>query len=94
MKITKDEVLHVASLARLEMADDVIETFSDQIATILEYVDTLNQVDTQGIQPTSHASLRTNAFREDVPKDSLEPESALANAPSQTDGCFKVPKVF
>ena len=94
MKITKDEVLHVAALARLELADDVIDKFAGQIATILEYVDTLNQVDTQGVKPTSYATFRTNAFREDIKLTSLEQDAALANAPAQEDGCFKVPKIL
>ncbi len=94
MKITKDEVLHVAALARLELADDVIEKFAGQIATILEYVDTLNQVDTKGVKPTSHATFITNAFREDIKLTSLEQDRALANAPAKEEGCFKVPKIL
>jgi len=94
MKITQDEVLHVAALARLELADDVIEKFAAQIATILEYVDTLKQVDTQGVKPTSHAAFMTNALREDIKHPSLEQDTALANAPSQEEGCFIVPKIL
>jgi len=94
MKITQNEVLHVAALARLELADDVIEKFAGQIATILEYVDTLKQVDTQGIKPTSHAAFMTNALREDQKRASLEQDTALANAPLQEEGCFIVPKII
>ncbi len=94
MKITKDEVLNVAALARLELPDDVIDQFAGQITTILEYVNTLNQVDTQGIKPTSHATLRINAFREDIKQTSLKQDTALANAPAQEEGCFIVPKIL
>ncbi|GBC62877.1 Asp-tRNA(Asn)/Glu-tRNA(Gln) amidotransferase Gat CAB subunit C [Desulfonema ishimotonii] len=93
MKITRDEVLHVANLARLEMDDASVDRFSEQISTILEYMDTLNQVDTEGIRPTSHAIALTNAFREDEPTGHLDREAALANAPEKEDGTFIVPKI-
>lgn len=94
MKITKEEVLHVANLARLDMDDSDIDRFADQIGTILDYVDTLRQVDTKGIAATSHAITQTNAFREDELRDHLDPQSALANAPEKDEGAFVVPKVI
>jgi len=94
MKITKQEVIHVANLARLDMDEASIEKFVGQIGTILEYVDKLNQVDTKGIKPTSHAIFLSNAFREDEEKQHLERDLALANAPEQEDGSFIVPKVI
>ena len=93
MKITKDEVLHVADLARLDLDEASIDRFAGQIDTILDYVDKLNEVDTEGIRPTSHAISLTNAFREDEPKEHLDREQALANAPEKEDGSFIVPKV-
>jgi len=93
MKISKDEVIHVANLARLDMDDANIEKFVGQIQMILEYVDTLNQVDTKGVPPTSHAISLTNAFREDEEREVFDRESALANAPEQENGNFIVPKV-
>ncbi len=93
MKITKEEVLHVADLARLDLDAASIEKFAGQIGDILEYVAKLNEIDTEGIQPTSHAISLTNAFREDEPGQSLEPEQALANAPEREEGNFVVPKV-
>ena len=93
MKITKDEVLYVADLARLDLDDDMIDKFAGQIGTILDYVDKLNEVDTEGVRPTSHAISLTNAFREDEQIDHLEREEALANAPEKEDGNFVVPKV-
>ncbi|MCP4351922.1 MAG: Asp-tRNA(Asn)/Glu-tRNA(Gln) amidotransferase subunit GatC [Desulfobacterales bacterium] len=94
MKITKHEVIHVANLARLEMNEESIDKFAVQIGEILEYVDTLNNVDTDGVRPTSHAIFLTNAFREDQEKEHLENDVVLANAPEKEDGSFVVPKVI
>lgn len=94
MKITKDEVLKVAALARLDLGDAAIETFAGQISTILDYVDTLKHVDTEGVPGTSHAISLTNAFREDEPREHLERERALENAPEKEDGTFTVPRVI
>jgi aspartyl-tRNA(Asn)/glutamyl-tRNA(Gln) amidotransferase subunit C len=93
MKITKDEVLYVADLARLNLDAAAIEKFAGQIGEILEYVDKLNEVNTDGVKPTSHAISLTNAFREDEPSEHLDREKALANAPQKEDGNFIVPKV-
>ena len=93
MKITKDQVLYVADLARLDLDDASIDKFAGQIGTILDYVDKLNEVDTEGIRPTSHAISLTNAFREDEPNEHLDPDKALANAPEKEEGNFVVPKV-
>ena len=93
MKITKDEILHVAELARLNLDEASIDLFAGQIAKILEYVDQLKAVDTTGVKPTSHAIALVNAFREDQEKDHLDREIALANAPQKEDGNFVVPKV-
>ena len=93
MKITKEEVLYVANLARLELNESAIETYTDQLGKILDYIDTLNQVPTEGVSPTSHAISLTNALREDVEAEHLDRESALGNAPEKEDGSFIVPKV-
>ena len=95
MKITKDEVLYVANLARLEVNPDNIDRFADQIGQILEYVETLNKVDTAGVTPTSHAISLTNAFRKDGEIGHLNRDAVLKNAPDkdEEDGSFLVPKV-
>jgi aspartyl-tRNA(Asn)/glutamyl-tRNA(Gln) amidotransferase subunit C len=93
MRITKEDVLYVADLARLDLDEASIEAFAEQIARILEYVDMLNQVDTEGVASTSHAISLTNAFREDEQKGHLERDRALANAPESENGNFIVPKV-
>jgi aspartyl-tRNA(Asn)/glutamyl-tRNA(Gln) amidotransferase subunit C len=72
----------------------LIDKFAEQIGAILEYVDILNQVDTKGVSPTSHAISLTNAFREDVEKSYFDRDSALANAPEKEEGSFIVPKVI
>lgn len=94
MKISKDEVLHVAHLARLDIHEADIDRFADQIGTILEYVDTLKQVDTTGVAATAHAITLTNAFREDEQAAHLTQDTSLANAPEKDDGAFVVPKVI
>jgi len=93
MKITKDEVLYVAHLARLDLDAESIEKFAGQIDEILGYIEKLNQVDTQNIKPTSHAIFLTNAFREDQEREHIERKLALANAPEKEGGSFVVPKV-
>ena len=94
MKITKDEVLYVADLARLDLDEASIEKFAGQIGDVLEYVEKLNEVDTEGLRPTSHAISLTNAFREDEQRQPLDREQALANAPEKEDGNFVVPKII
>ena len=93
VKITKKEIIHVAHLARLDLDEAAMSKFADQIGTILEYVDQLSRVNTDGVKPTSHAIFLTNAFREDEEREHLENASALANAPEKEDGNFVVPKV-
>lgn len=94
MKITREEVLYVANLARLEIGAEEIEKLTGQIGGILDYVNQLNQVDTTGVAGTSHAVPLTNAFREDSLQPHLAREDALANAPQPEDGGFSVPKII
>jgi aspartyl-tRNA(Asn)/glutamyl-tRNA(Gln) amidotransferase subunit C len=93
MNISKEEVAHVARLARLEVDEEALEQLSGQIGEILDYMDQLKQVETGGVEPTSHAIALTNAFREDVERGSVDVETALANAPEKEEGSFVVPKV-
>ena len=94
MEITADQVQHVARLARLEIDPAAIGKLASQLATILTYVEKLNEVDTREVPPTSHAIELINAFREDVVRDHLPREDALRNAPAQDEGSFVVPKVI
>ncbi len=94
MKITRQQVENVAVLARLELTDAETEMFTGQMDAILAYVDKLNELDTTGIVPTSHAVPMENAFRSDEVRPSIGTESALANAPGRVEGFFRVPKVI
>ena len=94
MKITREEVEHVAQLARLALEDQEITTLTSQMDAILDYVEKLNELATEGIEPTAHAVPMDNAFREDLRAKSIGIERALANAPAQSGSCFKVPKVI
>jgi aspartyl-tRNA(Asn)/glutamyl-tRNA(Gln) amidotransferase subunit C len=94
MKITRKEVEHVALLARLNLAEEELETFTGQMDAILAYVDKLNELDTSNIVPTAHAVPMENAFRADEVRPSIGTENALANAPERVEGFFRVPKVI
>ena len=94
MKITRDQVEQVAMLARLELTDAESEILTGQMDAILAYVDKLNELNTDGIIPTSHAVPVENAFRADQVRPSIGAENALANAPERVDDFFRVPKVI
>jgi aspartyl-tRNA(Asn)/glutamyl-tRNA(Gln) amidotransferase subunit C len=94
VNITPEQVLHVAELARLNIETESVDKLSRQIATILAYVETLNEVDTQDVEPTTHAIALTNAFRDDTVHTHLTAEQALANAPARENGFFVVPKIL
>ncbi len=94
MKITKEDVVHVANLARLELSEESIDKFAGQIGEILDYVDSLKRVDTQGVPATSHAISLTNAFRDDDMSEPADRELSMANAPESEDGSFVVPKII
>jgi aspartyl-tRNA(Asn)/glutamyl-tRNA(Gln) amidotransferase subunit C len=94
MKITKEEITHVATLARLNLEEDSIELFTKQVGDILAYMEKLNQLNTDGIPFTSHAISITNAFREDGLHPSISTEEALSNAPETENKMFVVPRVI
>ncbi|PLX86864.1 MAG: Asp-tRNA(Asn)/Glu-tRNA(Gln) amidotransferase GatCAB subunit C [Desulfuromonas sp.] len=94
MKMTRQEVEHVARLARLALSEDEVERMTGQLDAVLGYVEKLNELDTEGIVPTAHAVPMENAFRADESRASRGVVWALQNAPEATDECFKVPKVI
>lgn len=94
MKLSTSDVEYVAKLARLEVTDQEKEKFTAQLNDILLYIDKLNELDTTGVAPMSHAIAVTNAFREDKVAESLGTEKALANAPDARGEFFRVPKVI
>lgn len=94
MSVTRKEIEHIAELARLHLNEHEIEEYTVQLNKILEYVEKLNELDTENIQPLSHPNEGVNVFREDIVYTSVDREDALKNAPSKTDEFFKVPKVI
>jgi aspartyl-tRNA(Asn)/glutamyl-tRNA(Gln) amidotransferase subunit C len=93
MEITRDEVLHVAKLARLALTDEEVERFRGQLSAILEAVGKVSELDLDGVPPTSHPLDLVNVLAEDEPARSLSRKEALANAPDPEDGFFGVPPV-
>lgn len=94
MKITKEEVEHVAHLARLNFREEEKEKFTSQLNDILMYMEILNKAETAGVEPMTHAITLHNAFREDRVKESFGSDTALRNAPDKLGDCFRVPKVI
>ncbi|CAG7652244.1 Aspartyl/glutamyl-tRNA(Asn/Gln) amidotransferase subunit C [Paenibacillus solanacearum] len=94
MSITVKDVEHVASLARLELSEREKEQFTEQLNAILKYAEQLNALDTEGIEPTSHAMPLVNVMREDAVRPSLPIEKVLLNAPDEEEGQIKVPAVL
>ncbi len=94
MKITCKDVADVALLSRLEFSESEIETFTGQLDAILEYAEVLNKLSVDDVEPTAHVLPLKNVMRADEAKASLPRELALANAPEQEDGYFKVPKIM
>ncbi len=93
-KITRAEVEHVARLARLELTEDEKERMTAQLDAILGYIDTLNALDTGGVEPTTTVIPMMSVMREDVVRPSLDREEALANAPDREDVFFRVPRII
>ncbi len=89
--IEREQVLHVAKLARLGLSEDEVETMAGELSGILEHVDRITALDLDDVPPTSHVVELENVLRPDVPHQSLPPEVALASAPDPEDGAFRVP---
>ncbi|MGE5238694.1 MAG: Asp-tRNA(Asn)/Glu-tRNA(Gln) amidotransferase subunit GatC [Chloroflexota bacterium] len=94
MRITAEQVAHIAALSRLSLTERELETFRDQLSSIIEYVEQLRTLDTTGVEPTSHIVPLSNVMREDVVKSSLPREEALRNAPDGTEDFYRVPKII
>jgi len=94
MRISTSDVEHIARLARLGLREDEKNVYGAQLNEILDYVDKLNELDTSGVEPTSHVIPIKNVFREDIPGTSLPREDALGNAPQSTGGFYRVPKII
>ncbi|OIJ13654.1 asparaginyl/glutamyl-tRNA amidotransferase subunit C [Anaerobacillus alkalidiazotrophicus] len=93
-RITKDQVKHVAHLARLSVTEEEVEQFTEQLDKIISFAEQLNELNTEGIEPTTHVLDIKNVLREDVVKESLKNEEVLKNAPDEQDGQVKVPSIM
>ncbi len=91
MEISREEVLHVAGLARLELSDDEVEKFREQLSAILEAVSKVSELDLSDIPPTSHPLAIANAWAEDEPRPCLPLDDVFANAPDRDEDYFRTP---
>ena len=94
MKITSEEIRHVAILARLDLTPDEQERLTGQLGRILEYMDKLNELDTAGVEPMSHAVDAVNVLRPDRAVNQPQTEALLSNAPAREDDFLSVPKII
>ena len=91
--ITKDQVEHVAKLARLSLSEEEKELYTKQLSKILDYIDQLNKVNTDGIEPMTQPIPTVNVMRTDIIKKQFERTDMLKNAPQEEYGFFRVPKI-
>jgi aspartyl-tRNA(Asn)/glutamyl-tRNA(Gln) amidotransferase subunit C len=91
MAITREDVLHVARLARIAIPEEEVERVQAQLAAILEAVGKVSELDLSDVEPTSHPLAVVNVWADDEPRASLAREEALANAPDPAEGAFRVP---
>jgi len=91
MAISRDDVLHVARLARLALSEEELERFSEQLSAILDAVGKVAELDLSGVEPTAHPLDLVNVWAEDEPKPCLSVDEALANAPDRDGDSFRVP---
>jgi aspartyl-tRNA(Asn)/glutamyl-tRNA(Gln) amidotransferase subunit C len=94
MAFSRDDVEKIALLARLKLSDAEVDQMSHQLGAILDYIEQLQEVNTDGVEPLAHCLPVQNVFREDLVHQSLTPDQALANAPKRVDDFFSVPAVF
>ena len=93
MPLSRDDVRHVAMLARIGLEPGDVEFYAEQLSGILEHIDRLKELETDAIAPTAQVVEVANMLREDVPRPGLSQEDALANAPAAVDGFFRVPSI-
>lgn len=94
IRLSRDEVAHVAELAKLGLTEAELEQFSRQLSSILDYAQMLTELDTDAISPTAQVIALENVMREDLVTSSLAMEEVLANAPAREDDCFRVPLIL
>ena len=94
MSLTRQDVEKVSLLGRLLLSDQELDTMTSQLTRVVGYVEQLNEVNTDGVQPMAHAVEMHDVFRDDVLRPSLPREAALANAPKRDSECYRVPAVL
>jgi aspartyl-tRNA(Asn)/glutamyl-tRNA(Gln) amidotransferase subunit C len=94
MKLTREEVQHIAELARLALSDEELALYQEQLSAILEHFERLQELDTEVIPPTATVLPLRSVMREDEVRPPMDREDILANAPEAADGCFEVPAVL
>ncbi len=94
MRLSREEVEHVAELAKLGLSETDVEKFREQLSNILEHVEILGELDTTHVPPMAHVTGLQNVMRDDTVSGCLPRASVLANAPDQEEGFFKVPPVL
>lgn len=94
MPVTRKDVEYIAELARLKFTDEELDSYTDQLNEILNYMDKLNELDTENVEPLSYPIEVSDTMRDDVPVPSVPTEEALKNAPDHDGEHFKVPKVI
>jgi aspartyl-tRNA(Asn)/glutamyl-tRNA(Gln) amidotransferase subunit C len=94
MKLTAEEVRHVAELAKLQLTEEEVQQFSEQLSAILDYAEQIQEVDTSAVPPTPFVLPLVNVMAEDRPRPCLPNQVALSNAPDSVDGYFRVKAVF
>lgn len=93
-RITREDVERLADTARLYILEDEIEQMTEELNKITEYARTLQEVDTTGVEPTTHVIELTNIMRDDIPEEGMDRDLLFKNAPDHEDGQFKVPSVL
>jgi aspartyl-tRNA(Asn)/glutamyl-tRNA(Gln) amidotransferase subunit C len=93
-KITEADVRHVAKLARLDVTDEEVQLFAGQLAAVLEHAEDVEALDTAGVPPTAHPLPLVYVLRDDVPRDSLDRDEVLSQAPAAEDNRFRVPRIL
>jgi aspartyl-tRNA(Asn)/glutamyl-tRNA(Gln) amidotransferase subunit C len=92
--LSRDDVAHVATLARLELTEDELEQFTRQLGAVLDHAADVAALDTAGVPPTAHPLPLVNVLRDDEPRPGLDRDEVLAEAPSAQDGRFRVPRIL
>jgi len=93
-RLSRDDVVHVARLARLSLTDDEVDLFTGQLAAVLRHAEAVESLDTTGVRPTAHPLPLVNVLRDDTPRPSLDRDEVLAQAPAAEEHRFRVPRIL